>query len=76
LEFVKSKFNIHLCNNAFRNRHRLKLDSVLKSSLLIMHGQIIAFYSQIHTKDTNTLCVQNVEFMNGKLAVRKLTTGL
>jgi hypothetical protein len=75
LEFVKSKFNPHLRNDAFRNQHRMKLDSVLKSSLLIMHRQTVAFH-QVHTKDTNTLCGQNVEFLNGKLAVRKLTTGL
>ena len=31
--------------------------------------EIIAVYSQIHTKHINTLCVQNVEFVIVKLAV-------
>jgi len=41
LEIVKSKFNLHLRNNAVRNELRVKLDAVLQSSLLIMCRQII-----------------------------------
>jgi len=33
------------------------------------------FYSEIHTKH-NTLCGQNVELLDVKLAVRVVTTGL
>ena len=32
--------------------------------------------SQIHTKHINTLCGQKVEFLNVKLAVHTVTTGL
>jgi len=38
----------------------------------MLYGEIIAVYSQIHTKHTNTLCVQNVELF--KLAVHIVTT--
>ena len=41
-----------------------------------MHRQIIAVCSQIHTKHINTLCGQNVEMLNVKLAVHIVTTGL
>jgi len=36
--------------------------------------EIIAVCSQIHTKHTNTLCGQNIELLNVKLAVHILTT--
>jgi len=32
----------------------------------MLYGEIIAFFSQIHTKHTNTLCGQNVELLNVK----------
>ena len=32
----------------------------------MLYGEIIAVCSQIHTKHTNTLCGQNVEFVNVK----------
>ena len=38
--------------------------------------EIIAVCSQIHTKHINTLCGQNVELLNVKLAVHIMTTGL
>ena len=38
--------------------------------------EIIAVCSQIHTKQINTLCGQNVELLNVKLAVHIVTTGL
>ena len=37
---------------------------------------IIAVCSQIHTKHVSTLCGQNVELLNVKLAVHIVTTGL
>jgi hypothetical protein len=32
----------------------------------MLHREIIAVCSEIHTKHTNTLCGQNVEFVNVK----------
>jgi len=38
--------------------------------------EIIALCSEIHTKHINTLCGQNVELLNVKLAVHIVTIGL
>jgi hypothetical protein len=38
--------------------------------------EIIAVCSRIHTKHINTLCWQNVELLNVKLVVHRVTTGL
>jgi len=38
--------------------------------------EIISVCSQIHTKHINTLCGQNVEFLNVNLVVHIVTTGL
>jgi len=40
----------------------------------MLYSEIIAVFSQIHTKHINTLCGQNVELV--KLAVHIVTTGL
>jgi len=37
----------------------------------MLYWEIITVCSQIHTKHINTLCGQNVEFLNVKLAVYK-----
>jgi len=50
--------------------------SVIKTSQLMLYREIIAVCSQIHTKHLNTLCGQNVELLNVKLAVHIVTTGL
>ena len=42
----------------------------------MLHSEIIAVCSQIHTKHINTLCGQNVELLNVKLVVHIMTTGL
>jgi len=42
----------------------------------MLYMEIIAVCSQIHTKHKKTLCEQNVELLNVKLAVHILTTGL
>jgi len=42
----------------------------------MMYREIIAVCSHIHTKHINTLCGQNVELLNVKLAVHIVTTGL
>ena len=41
----------------------------------MLHREIIAVCSQIHTKHINTLCVQNGELVNVKLAVHIVTNG-
>ena len=42
----------------------------------MLHMEIIAVCSQIHTKHKNALCGQNVELLNVKLVVHIVTTGL
>ena len=56
--------------------HSKHSPSVTKTSQLRLYREIIAVCSQIHTKHINTLCGQNVELMNVKLAVHIVTTGL
>jgi len=56
-----------------RSKHPV---SVIKTSQLILYREIIAVCSQIRTKHINTLCGQNVELLNVKLAVCTVTTGL
>jgi hypothetical protein len=40
----------------------------------MLYREITALCSQIHTKHINTLCGQNVELLNVKLAVREVIT--
>jgi len=42
----------------------------------MLYKEIIAVCSQIHKKHINTLCRQNVELLNVKLAVHIVTTVL
>ena len=56
-----------------RSKHSV---SVIKTSQLMLYREIIAVCSQIHTKHINTLCGQNVELLNVKLAVYIVTTRL
>jgi len=42
----------------------------------MFYREIIAVCSEIHTKHINTLCGQNVEFVNVKPAVHIVTTAL
>jgi len=42
----------------------------------MLYREIMAICSQINTKHINTLCGQDVEFFNVKLAVHIVTTGL
>jgi len=41
----------------------------------MLYRKIIAVCSQIHTKHINTLCGQNVGFLNVNLAVHVVATG-
>jgi len=43
---------------------------------MLFTEEIIAVCSEIHIKHISTLCGQNVEFFNAKLAVRIVTTGV
>jgi hypothetical protein len=38
--------------------------SVIKTSQLMLYREIKAVFSEMHTKHINTLCGQNVEFLN------------
>ena len=49
---------------------------VFVASQLMLYREIMAVCSEIHTKHINTLCGQNVELLNVKLAVHIVTTGL
>ena len=42
----------------------------------MLYREITTVCSEIHTKHINTVCGQNVELLNVKLAVRIVTTGL
>ena len=42
----------------------------------MLYREIIAVCSEIHTKNINTLCGQNVELLNVKPAVHIVTIGL
>ena len=55
-----------MIQSAPRSEHTV---SVIKSSQLMLYREIIAVSSEIHTKHINTLCGQNVELLNVKLAV-------
>ena len=49
---------------------------VIKTSQLMLYREVIAVCSEIHTKHINTLCGQNVEFVNFKLVVHIVTIGV
>ena len=42
----------------------------------MLYREIFAVCSEIHTKHIKTLCGENVELLNVKLAVSIVTTGL
>jgi hypothetical protein len=42
----------------------------------MLYREIIAICSQIHTKHINTLCGQNLELLNVKLVVHKISLRL
>ena len=48
----------------------------LDNGQLMLYREIMAVGSEIHTKHIDTLCGQNVELLNVKLAVHIVTTGL
>jgi len=42
----------------------------------MFYREIMAVFSDIHTKHINTLCGQNVELLNIKLVVHTVITGM
>jgi hypothetical protein len=42
----------------------------------MLYREITAVCSEINTKHVNSLCGQNVEFVNVKLVIHKVNTGL
>jgi len=56
-----------------RGKHSV---SVIKTSQLMLYREIIALCSQIQTKHINTVCGLNLELLNVKLLILKVTTGL
>jgi 2-C-methyl-D-erythritol 4-phosphate cytidylyltransferase len=46
-----------------RSKHSV---SVMKTSQLMLYREVIVVCSETHTKHINTLCGQNVEFVNVK----------
>jgi len=62
VEFMNIK-----CGGKYSDRWVIKGSiSVIKTSQLMLCREIIAVCPEIHTKHINTLCGQNVEFMNVK----------
>jgi len=53
-----------------------ELNLFYKTSQLMLYREIMAVCCEIHTKDINTLCGQNVELVSVKLVVHIVTTGL
>ena len=78
--------SLHTKHITQRSRHRTVVEKsvprgklsvwVIKTSQLMLYREIMAVCSEIHTKHINTLCGQNVELLNVKLAVYIVTTGL
>ena len=72
VELLNVKLAVHMVTTGLRRVKSL----LYKTSHLMLYREIIAVCSQIHTKHINTLCGQNVQPLNVKLAVHIVTTGL
>jgi hypothetical protein len=66
--------NFPFASFGLRSSFRKRIDHVSQEEKLFR--EIIAVCYQIHTKNINTLCGQDVQFVNVKLEVRIMTTGL
>jgi len=71
VESLKVKLAVHIVTSGLK-----RVKSVTKTNQLTLYREIMAVYSEIHTKYINTLCGQNVELLNVKLVVHIVTTGL
>jgi len=67
---------MYICEDPVRTAKWTHFAEVIKTSQLMLCGEIMAVCSEIHTKHINTLCGQNVELLNVKMAVYIVTTGL
>ena len=72
VELLNVKLVVHIVTTGLQSVKSL----FIKTSQLILYRKIIAVCSQIHTKHINTVCGQNEELLNVKLAVHIVTTGL
>jgi len=59
----------------WKHEHTLSV-SVIKTNQILLYMEIIVVCSQIHTKHINTLCGQNVELLDVKLAGHRETAVL
>ena len=73
VELLNIKLVVHIVTTGLQ---RVKSQLQKPTSQLMMYREIIAVCSEIHTKRINTVCGQNVELLNVKLAVHIVTTGL
>ena len=64
VELLNVKPGSTLRYSSYRAVNTLRLG--YKNRQLMLYSEIIAVYSQIHTKHINTLCGQNVELLNVK----------
>ena len=72
VELLNVKLVVHIVTTGLQSVKSL----FIYTSQLMLHREMIAVCSQIQTKHINTLCWQNVELLNVKLAVHIVTTGL
>jgi hypothetical protein len=62
----KTSINLNYIQDPVHTTQSTHLPSVIKTSQLMLHREIIALFSEIHTEHINTLCGQNVEFLHVK----------
>jgi len=74
-QHLKAKIRLRyiLIFSSFRPVNTLRMGY---KNQLMPYREITAVCSEIHTKYINTLCGQNVELTNVKLAVHEITTGI
>ena len=70
VQLLNVKLAVHIVTTGLQ-----RVKSLLQNQS-VLYREIIAVCSQIHTKYINTLCGQNLELLNIKLAVHIVTTGL
>ena len=71
VELLNVKLAVHIVTTGLQ-----RVVSLIKTSQLMLYREIVAVCSQIHTKHINTLCGQNVQLLNIKLAVHIATSRL
>jgi len=61
VEFLNVKLGVHIAATGLQ-----RVKPLIKTNQLMFYREIITVCSEIHTKDINTVCGQNVEFLNVK----------